>query len=61
MADIHIRSERFQFYYCRKGMCAECPGERHTAMVSHSLEELCTCACHGKEIVQGTSYRTEQR
>lgn len=59
MPDIYIRSERFCFYYCRMNQCAECPGERHTAMNDGSLEELCTCACHGSSLVEGREDRVE--
>lgn len=59
MAEITIRSERFCFYYCRKGQCGDCPGERHTAMSFGSLEELCTCICHGTKLSEGTEYRVE--
>lgn len=59
MPDIFIRSERYCFYYCKTRQHSECPGERHTAMHFGSTEELCTCVCHGKNIAEGSEYRTE--
>ena len=58
MRKVMIRTEGYEFFYCRHGKHQECSGEFHSELHRGRLEELCTCPCHGPEAAKpGSSFR----